>query len=173
MGRGRVHRQLGVDPAHREHERRIHREHELGQVHRKSQVRGGRCDLTRQCANGDRRSGNRTPPRHRLRRPPLSQRETPVSPLVPMPAAMPVPMVGRSGSPAVTTNRHRPAARSFIFTRRTTVSIRRLPRPAPSFSSASATADWCRAKCRWLPAEDVVLVLAVRHQREAGYTEDQ
>lgn len=29
------------------------------------------------------------------------------------------------------------------------------------------------AKYRWLPAEDVVLVLAVRHQREAGYTEDQ
>lgn len=29
------------------------------------------------------------------------------------------------------------------------------------------------AKYRWLPAEGVVLVLAVRHQREAGYTEDQ
>ena len=29
------------------------------------------------------------------------------------------------------------------------------------------------AKCRWLPAEDVVLVLAVRHQHEAGYTDDQ
>lgn len=29
------------------------------------------------------------------------------------------------------------------------------------------------AKYRWLPAEDVVLVLAVRHQREAGYAEDQ
>jgi plasmid stabilization system protein ParE len=29
------------------------------------------------------------------------------------------------------------------------------------------------AKYRWLPAEDVVLVLAVRHQREAGYTEEQ
>ena len=29
------------------------------------------------------------------------------------------------------------------------------------------------AKYRWLPAEDVVLILAVRHQREAGYTEDQ
>jgi len=29
------------------------------------------------------------------------------------------------------------------------------------------------AKCRWLPAEDVVLILAVRHQREAGYTEEQ
>ncbi|MBP7014789.1 MAG: type II toxin-antitoxin system RelE/ParE family toxin, partial [Steroidobacteraceae bacterium] len=29
------------------------------------------------------------------------------------------------------------------------------------------------AKCRWLPAENVVLILAVRHQREAGYTEDQ
>jgi plasmid stabilization system protein ParE len=28
------------------------------------------------------------------------------------------------------------------------------------------------AKYRWLPAEDVVLVLAVRHQREAGYTEE-
>jgi plasmid stabilization system protein ParE len=28
------------------------------------------------------------------------------------------------------------------------------------------------AKYRWLPAEDVVLILAVRHQREAGYTED-
>ena len=27
------------------------------------------------------------------------------------------------------------------------------------------------AKYRWLPAEDVVLILAVRHQREAGYTE--
>jgi plasmid stabilization system protein ParE len=29
------------------------------------------------------------------------------------------------------------------------------------------------AKYRWLPAEDVVLILAVKHQREAGYTEDQ
>ena len=29
------------------------------------------------------------------------------------------------------------------------------------------------AKYRWLPAEDIVLILAVRHQREAGYTEDQ
>jgi plasmid stabilization system protein ParE len=29
------------------------------------------------------------------------------------------------------------------------------------------------AKYRWLPADEVVLVLAVRHQREAGYTEDQ
>jgi plasmid stabilization system protein ParE len=29
------------------------------------------------------------------------------------------------------------------------------------------------AKYRWLPADDVVLILAVRHQREAGYTEDQ
>lgn len=29
------------------------------------------------------------------------------------------------------------------------------------------------AKYRWLPAEDVVLILAVRHQREAGYIEDQ
>lgn len=28
------------------------------------------------------------------------------------------------------------------------------------------------AKFRWLPAEDTVLILAVRHQREAGYTED-
>jgi plasmid stabilization system protein ParE len=28
------------------------------------------------------------------------------------------------------------------------------------------------AKYRWLPAEDVVLIVAVRHQREAGYTED-
>jgi hypothetical protein len=29
------------------------------------------------------------------------------------------------------------------------------------------------AKDRWLPAEDVVLVLAGRHQREAGSTDDQ
>ena len=29
------------------------------------------------------------------------------------------------------------------------------------------------AKYRWLPAENLVLILAVRHQREAGYTEDQ
>lgn len=29
------------------------------------------------------------------------------------------------------------------------------------------------AKYRWLPAEDVVLILAIRHQREAGYAEDQ
>jgi plasmid stabilization system protein ParE len=29
------------------------------------------------------------------------------------------------------------------------------------------------AKYRWLPAEDVVLILAVRHQREVGYTEEQ
>ena len=29
------------------------------------------------------------------------------------------------------------------------------------------------AKYRWLPAEDVVLILAVRHQREAGYLEEQ
>ena len=29
------------------------------------------------------------------------------------------------------------------------------------------------AKYRWLAAEDVVLILAVRHQREAGYTEGQ
>lgn len=28
------------------------------------------------------------------------------------------------------------------------------------------------AKYRWRPAEDVVLILAVRHQREAGYTEE-
>jgi plasmid stabilization system protein ParE len=28
------------------------------------------------------------------------------------------------------------------------------------------------AKYRWLPADDVVLILAVRHQREAGYTEE-
>jgi plasmid stabilization system protein ParE len=28
------------------------------------------------------------------------------------------------------------------------------------------------AKYRWLAAEDVVLILAVRDQREAGYTED-
>ena len=28
------------------------------------------------------------------------------------------------------------------------------------------------AKYRWLPSEDVVLILAVRHQREAGYTEE-
>jgi plasmid stabilization system protein ParE len=28
------------------------------------------------------------------------------------------------------------------------------------------------AKYRWLPAEDVVLILAVRHQREAGYAGD-
>jgi len=28
------------------------------------------------------------------------------------------------------------------------------------------------AKYRWLPAEDVVLILAVRHQREAGYLEE-
>jgi plasmid stabilization system protein ParE len=26
------------------------------------------------------------------------------------------------------------------------------------------------AKYRWLPAEDIVLILAVRHQLEAGYT---
>jgi len=29
------------------------------------------------------------------------------------------------------------------------------------------------AKYRWLPHEDVVLILAIRHQREAGYTEEQ
>jgi plasmid stabilization system protein ParE len=28
------------------------------------------------------------------------------------------------------------------------------------------------AKYQWLPAEQAVLILAVRHQREAGYTED-
>ena len=28
------------------------------------------------------------------------------------------------------------------------------------------------AKYRWLPADDVVLILAVRHQREAGYAEE-
>ena len=28
------------------------------------------------------------------------------------------------------------------------------------------------AKYRWLPADDVVLILAVKHQREAGYSED-
>jgi plasmid stabilization system protein ParE len=28
------------------------------------------------------------------------------------------------------------------------------------------------AKYRWLPVEDIVLILAVRHQREAGYAED-
>ena len=28
------------------------------------------------------------------------------------------------------------------------------------------------AKYRWLPADDVVLILALRHQREAGYTEE-
>ena len=28
------------------------------------------------------------------------------------------------------------------------------------------------AKHRWLPAEDAVLILAVRHQREAGYAEE-
>lgn len=28
------------------------------------------------------------------------------------------------------------------------------------------------AKYRWLPAEDVALILAVRHQHEAGYTEE-
>jgi plasmid stabilization system protein ParE len=29
------------------------------------------------------------------------------------------------------------------------------------------------AEYRWLPAEDVVLILGVRHQREAGYIEEQ
>jgi len=29
------------------------------------------------------------------------------------------------------------------------------------------------AKYRWSPSEDVVLILAVRHQREAGYTEER
>jgi plasmid stabilization system protein ParE len=28
------------------------------------------------------------------------------------------------------------------------------------------------AKYRWLPADDIVLVLAVRHQREAGYGDE-
>jgi len=28
------------------------------------------------------------------------------------------------------------------------------------------------AKYRWLPAEDVVLILAIKHQRDAGYSED-
>ena len=28
------------------------------------------------------------------------------------------------------------------------------------------------AKYRWLPAEDIVLILAVRHQLEAGYREE-
>ena len=28
------------------------------------------------------------------------------------------------------------------------------------------------AKYRWLPAEDIVLILAVRHQLEAGYAEE-
>ena len=28
------------------------------------------------------------------------------------------------------------------------------------------------AKCRWLPAEAVVLILPVRHQLEAGYTQE-
>jgi plasmid stabilization system protein ParE len=28
------------------------------------------------------------------------------------------------------------------------------------------------AKCRWLPAEDIVLILAVRHQLEAGYADE-
>jgi hypothetical protein len=28
------------------------------------------------------------------------------------------------------------------------------------------------AKYRWRPADDVVLILAVRHQLEAGYSED-
>lgn len=28
------------------------------------------------------------------------------------------------------------------------------------------------AKYRWVPADDVVLILAVRHQREAGYKEE-
>lgn len=31
----------------------------------------------------------------------------------------------------------------------------------------------CIAKYRWWPDEDVMLVLAVRHQREAGYSEDR
>jgi plasmid stabilization system protein ParE len=28
------------------------------------------------------------------------------------------------------------------------------------------------AKYRWLPADDVILILAVRHQREAGFSEE-
>ena len=28
------------------------------------------------------------------------------------------------------------------------------------------------AKYRWLPAEQIVLVLAIRHQREAGYSDE-
>ncbi len=28
------------------------------------------------------------------------------------------------------------------------------------------------AKYRWLPAEEIVLILAVRHHREAGYSEE-
>jgi len=28
------------------------------------------------------------------------------------------------------------------------------------------------AKYRWLPAEELVLILAVRHHREAGYSEE-
>ena len=28
------------------------------------------------------------------------------------------------------------------------------------------------AKYRWLPAEQVILILAVRHQREAGFTDE-
>lgn len=28
------------------------------------------------------------------------------------------------------------------------------------------------AKYRWLPTDEVVLILAVRHQREAGYTDE-
>ena len=28
------------------------------------------------------------------------------------------------------------------------------------------------AKCRWLPADDVVLMLVIKHQREVGYSED-
>jgi plasmid stabilization system protein ParE len=28
------------------------------------------------------------------------------------------------------------------------------------------------AKYRWLPADDVVLILAIRHQQEAGYSEE-
>jgi plasmid stabilization system protein ParE len=29
------------------------------------------------------------------------------------------------------------------------------------------------AKYRWLPAEDVVLILAAKHQRDAGHTEEE
>ena len=82
-------------------------------------------------------------PRHPLPLP-LVHRKSRASPLAPMPAAIPAPMAGRSGSPAATTSRRRPAARSFISTSRTTVSIRRPRRRAPRFSSASGIAPWRR-----------------------------